>query len=166
MAPRARGARTRLAGCAPPGRDAGVSRPTGTFRGCLRNDAGLVPAGDNGWQHGAGIELFRRAHGMGLPRERGAVDPAALCRDRRRAVRRGATAGEGRALTYRPPGWQKGSRSLRPGRLHWRHVRHPTPAVVAGRRVRGDRPAGRAAAARSEEHTYEIQSLMRISYVV
>src|SRR3546814_7682140 len=59
MAPRARGARTRLAGCAPPGRDAGVSRPTGTFRGCLRNDAGLVPAGDNGWQHGAGIELFR-----------------------------------------------------------------------------------------------------------
>src|SRR3546814_7023672 len=77
MAPRARGARTRLAGCAPPGRDAGVSRPTGTFRGCLRNDAGLVPAGDNGWQHGAGIELFRRAHGMGLPRERRAVDPAA-----------------------------------------------------------------------------------------
>src|SRR3546814_974268 len=108
MAPRARGARTRLAGCAPPGRDAGVSRPTGTFRGCLRNDAGLVPAGDNGWQHGAGTELFRRAPGMGPPRARRAVDPAALCLDRRRAVRRGAPAGEGRALTYRAPAWHIG----------------------------------------------------------
>src|SRR3546814_3182565 len=129
MAPRARCARTRLAGCAPPGRDAGVSRPTGTFRGCLRNDAGLVPAGDNGWQHAAGTELFRRAHGMGVPRERRAVDPAAICRDRRRAVRRGATAGEGRDLTYHPLGSKTGSRTLPPGRVRWRHVRNLTTTV-------------------------------------
>src|SRR3546814_6547137 len=47
-----------------------------------------------------------------------------------------------------------------------RHVTgHPIPLVVAGRRE-GDPPKLVADAMRSEEHTSELQSLMRISYAV
>src|SRR3546814_6565800 len=88
---------------------------------------------------------------MGLPRERRAVDPAALCRDRRRAVRRGATAGEGRALTYRPPGWQRVAFAAT-GTLTLAAC--PTPNSCS------------SCWPRSDEHTSELQSLMRTSYAV
>src|SRR3546814_5460754 len=41
----------------------------------------------------------------------------------------------------------------------------PAPHTAADRK-RGERPRGRDRAARSEEHTSELQSLMRISYAV
>src|SRR3546814_1235358 len=97
--------------------------------------------------------LFRSRSSCRGPRRRGRIGRVEIARGERHAPVPDRTAGPGPV----------GLRHLRAGH------RHPAPAdrPVAGahllpgpaRWLRGDRP-------RSEEHTSELQSLMRISYAV
>src|SRR3546814_4132939 len=79
-----------------------------------------------------------------------------LVRSRHRDRAASAAAGRGRRGALR-------LRSARGLRLH-RNLHHRAPPHRAGGRV--DTAAGSARDARSEEHTSELQSLMRISYAV
>src|SRR3546814_3333927 len=85
----------------------------------------------------------------------------------RTAIIRIARPGTTDALVAPPPAERRLRRADR--RLHARCVRvHVVPAALAAA-VGGGAGRGRAAAAaaaRSEEHTSELQSLMRISYAV
>src|SRR3546814_7314558 len=90
----------------------------------------------------------------------------ARCAERRRETR-----GRGASVEHLPPG------KLSPSFLHfpcghWRDLRPGTEGLCAGARSAGrydlnqTPPSDLDTARRSEEHTSELQSLMRISYAV
>src|SRR3546814_2512631 len=89
---------------------------------------------------------------QGPGRVRAGLAPEGAGRDQGRRVPRRDLALRGRLAPARP----------------WRQ--HHPPEEIAGRERRGPAPGhlarGSGEAARSEEHTSELQSLMRISYAV